>query len=400
MRDTSSQRLLYLTIGIFLVYLTVGAPLPVIPRFVHETLGYSPLVVGLVIGAQAAATLLARTFAGALSDRRGPKFCALAGAVICIVVGLIYAAAVALSGNRSLSLTVLVLGRLVLGVGDSLFITGAMSWSVHITGPQRAGKGLVWVGAALYGATALGAPLGVQAAQDHGFATVAIAVAVLAALGGLLVARLPAPPVIAGTRMPLAHVIGRIWKPGLGLAMSGIGFAVIAAFVTLFYEERGWQNAAYALTAFGVAFIVARIFFGSLPDRLGGARVALASLAVEIAGQGLLWTAASPIMAMAGAALTGFGYSLTFPALGVEAVRRVPQQSRGAALGAYVVCLDLALALGPPVASLLVQPFGYAATYLLGAGCAALAALIATSLLREDEAGGAAPRAYSERAES
>ena len=67
-------RLLPLDIAVFLVYLTVGAPLPVIPLFVHDRLGFDPLIVGIVIGAQAAATLLARPLAGGVSDRaRHPR---------------------------------------------------------------------------------------------------------------------------------------------------------------------------------------------------------------------------------------------------------------------------------------------------------------------------------------
>src|SRR6267154_2458273 len=50
------------------------------------------------------------------------------------------------------------------------------------------------------------------------------------------------------------------------------------AFITLYYQSHGWNGAAYGLTAFGVAFIVARLFFGGYPDRFGGARVALACL--------------------------------------------------------------------------------------------------------------------------
>src|SRR5439155_765761 len=89
----------------------------------------------------------------------------------------------------------------------------------------------------------------------------------------------------------------------------------------------------------------------------------------------------SPAIALLGAALTGFGYSLAFPALCLEAVRRVPPQSRGSAIGAYVVCLDFSLASAGPVAGLLVAPLGYSAIYLLGGGCAALAAMLTIGLL-------------------
>jgi MFS family permease len=59
--------------------------------------------------------------------------------------------------------------------------------------------------------------------------------------------------------------------------------------------------------------------FGHLPDRFGGARVALVSIVVEACGQILLWLAHTPAIAFAGAIMTGTGFSLVFPAFGVEA---------------------------------------------------------------------------------
>ena len=41
----------------------------------------------------------------------------------------------------------------------------------------------------------------------------------------------------------------------------GVGYSVLATFVTLFYVSRHWDGAALCLTAFGVAFIVARLLF-------------------------------------------------------------------------------------------------------------------------------------------
>ena len=57
-------------------------------------------------------------------------------------------------------------------------------------------------------------------------------------------------------------------------------------------------------------------------------------------------------MALIGAALTGFGFSLVYPGFGVEAVRRVPAQSRGLAMGAYTAFLDLAQGLASPALGL------------------------------------------------
>jgi hypothetical protein len=48
------------------------------------------------------------------------------------------------------------------------------------------------------------------------------------------------------------------------------------------------------------------------------------------------------------AAVTGLDYSLVYPGFGVEAVKHVPPQDRGLAMGAYTAFLDLALGLANP----------------------------------------------------
>ena len=101
-----------------------------------------------------------------------------------------------------------------------------------------------------------------------------------------------------GEHLPFHHVVGRVAPHGMGLALGGVGYSVLATFVTLFYASRHWTGAALCLTAFGLAFIAARLLFIHTINRFGGFPVAIACLSVESAGYASAVARASPWMAL------------------------------------------------------------------------------------------------------
>ncbi|HVU48181.1 MAG TPA: MFS transporter, partial [Terracidiphilus sp.] len=125
-----------------------------------------------------------------------------------------------------------------------------------------------------------------------------------------------------------------------------------------------WDGAALCLTAFGIAFILARLFFIQTINAYGGFPVAMVCLVVESIGLFLLWRSNAPAVALMGASMGGFGFSLVFPAIGVEAVKRVPENNRGTALGVFTAFADVSFFLVGPIAGAVIGWFGYRSVFL------------------------------------
>ena len=364
---------------VFIAFLVIGLAMPVLPLHVHQGLGLSTFVVGLVAGSQFAASLVSRVWAGRHADSRGAKHTVVVGLVAAAAAGLLYLLSLRFVSTPATSVTILLLGRALLGAGESFIITGAQSWGLTLAGPQNTGKVLAWMGTAMYAAFALGAPAGTALYAGYGFAAIALATTLVPLATLLLVA--PVRPVAPTThvRSGLTKVIAAVWVPGVGLALSSVGFGAITAFVSLLFAARGW-TVWPAFTAFAVTFIFARVFFGHLADSVGGAKIALICTLIEAAGQALIWLAPSSAMALVGAALTGFGYSLVYPGFGVEAVRRAPPESRGLAMGAYTAFLDVALGLASPALGLIAGVADLGTVFLVSTLVVLCAAVIAGRL--------------------
>jgi MFS family permease len=388
-RDPAQRRLLVLTAVLFISYLCVAMPLPVVPVFVTGQLGFSNAWAGLGVGIAFFATIVTRGYAGGLSDRRGAKVALARGLVLYVVGALISLAAGLLSGVPLIAFLVLLAGRLLLGLGESLLGISVVAWGVDVVGLDRSSRVLALLGAAIYGALAVGGPVGLAVFERFGFAGAMTLSAIVPCVGLLMIWRIPGAAAHPDAARPsFWSVIGRIWWHGSIVGLQGIGFAAIGAFFVLYFLDRHWSYAGLGLTAFGGGFVLVRFLCGHLPDRVGGLPVAIGSLAVEAVGQALIWSAPTPAVALAGAFLTGLGCSMIFPSMGREVVRLIEPHLRGTALGGFSAFQDLAYGLTGPLAGLLADRAGYDSVFLIGAAAAACGLIIALYLRRTSIAAG------------
>lgn len=379
--DAGIRPAMPVTAVVFLSFLVIGMALPVLPLHVHGVLGFGPFVVGMVAGGQFTAALISRLWAGRLSDTRGAKYAVSLGLIASVIGGTFYLASLLVLTLPVLSVTFILVGRALVGGAESLIITGGIAWGLGLVPAEKSAKAIAWVGMAMFAALAVGAPLGSFVFAKWTFFGIALVTTVAPIAALAMIRNLPSLVPKVSRKASISTVLRAVASPGIGFALSGITFGAITSFLTLYFSVSGWSHGALAFTTFAVALIVARLFWGDLPDRFGGARVALYCLVIQATGLAMIGFAGSEGLAIAGAAICGAGFSLVFPSLGLEAVKRASAESRGLAMGTYNAFLDLTLGVGSPALGWLGGTAGLGSIFVGSAVAALLAVPIALRLL-------------------
>lgn len=381
----SSSRTAFL--GIFVVtglgLLSVGVTLPVIPRYVSGPIGGGDLEVGIVSGAFAITGLACRPLAGHLADRSGRRRVVLWGSIAIAISGLLYFVPAGVPG--------LIVARLFLGAGEGAVYTAGSAWIVDLAPVERRGRIIGLYGLAIWGGLALGPPIGELILQATSFGGVWAFAAAAPLFGALVALRIPeayVPRPRSGARPPL--LAREALRPGLGLALSIVGYATMAAFVVLHLDQQGVGHGAAVFTAFALSVFAGRVLGGWLPDRFGSVPCAVAAGVIEAIGLLVISAADSVTVALIGAIAMGSGFSLLFPSLALLVVNRVPEERRGVAMGTFTAFFDLGVGIGSPLAGAAAAVGGYEAAFWLAAAAALGAVAVAVSL-RKVSAGLPAP---------
>ncbi|WP_027382100.1 MFS transporter [Epilithonimonas caeni] len=346
----------------FIGYFIIGLSLSILPIFINKGLGFSMLVAGIVISLQYVMTFVMRAYSGKIIDNQGPKSAVLTSMLSFSLTGIILIVAYYFKFSPIVSLGFLVLTRLFTGSAEGMIGASPINWAIMALGEKHTAKIISYNGVACYGALALGASLGVTIVKHFSFYGLGILIFILGILGYLF-ARTKENmsnkrSAIEEEQKSFWNVLGKVAPFGLCLALGGLGFATISTFITLYYDYYHWQNGAMCLSVFGVLFVAARLVFSNAINRFGGINVAIVSLAVEALGLTIISLSYHPYFALIGAGITGLGFSLIFPALGVMAMKTVPSSNQGSALAGYGLFIDISLGVTGPLIGGVADAFG------------------------------------------
>jgi MFS family permease len=343
--------------------------LPVVPRFTVGPLGGDDFAVGLVLGAFALSSLLMRPFAGRLADRRGRRIILIAGAVITVGASFGHLAAG--------SIPLLIVMRLLLGVGEALFFVAALAAATDLAPDHRRGEAISLISLSLYLGLAIGPIIGETLLALSGFTAAWLAAGVIAlasvALSWLAPETLPsAQRATASTGGRLLHRRGL--EPGLLLLCGVWGMGPFFAFLPLLADELALGGAGTFFSVFALIVVGLRIAGARLPDRVGAARLSGTALVISATGMALAGLAPTFVGLLVATVVFAVGVAFTFPAIMAMAVIGVPADQRGAVVGTAGLFVDAAFGLSPAVLGLLAQSAGYPSTFLVSAVIAAIGA--------------------------
>jgi MFS family permease len=357
----------------FLGFGAFGMTIQVMPAYAHERLGADAITAGLAVTIGSLATMFSRPISGRFADQSGGRRVAMAGAMLALIGGIGHVVAT--------NLPVLVLARLFLGAGEGALFTGSVGWILAHTEQSQRGKVAGHFGLAMWMGLASGPMLATALMAIGTYRHVWIAASIIPMLAWVLVAstRLEDPVSPSDTNIRRALFPRAAWVPGASGAFSSIGYGIIAAFLVPRFAALDFAGQNFALTVFGIAFMITRFLGSGYAARFGGRRVLLSAFLIESVGLAGLSLAHVEWLAFTSTAVAGAGLSLLIPSVTSLVTEAADPRERTAAVGAVTSAWDLGVAVGGPLGGL-VAGTSNAGPFALGA----VAALIAIAPLAID----------------
>jgi predicted MFS family arabinose efflux permease len=390
---SSKARLAVLMASMFVDMMGLLMVLPLL-TFYAQRFGASPTLIGLMVSAQPFAAVVTAPYWGRFSDRFGRRPAILLGLAMSGIAYLLFG----LAG----SLWMLMLSRLIQGVGTAT-VGVIQAYVTDTVGPNERTKALGWITVATSAGVALGPVIG-SLAHRLGERAPGFVAAGMALVNVIVAWRLlpePAVPRGPATRRHLRHALLDVIRHPLAPAHRMIwiysaammAFMAVNAVLALFLQARfkvDASNIGYFYGYFGIIGIVMRGgVLGRLVDRLGEVRVLRLGTLALCTGQAVMPLVHNiPLFAVV-MALVPIGTSLLFPATSSQISKHAPPGHVGEFMGLQQAFGNVARMLGPVWAGVVFQRIGVPWPFWLAAVLMGTAGLLAFGASLEDPGTGA-----------
>jgi MFS family permease len=310
----------------------------------------------------------------------------------------------------------LLLGRVVHGLGLGLFTTSFQALATELAPAGRRGEALGLAGASTSVAFITAPLIGDWLATSLGYATffvVSTIAAGLSVVSALLISSTTPSEQPSGSADPLTVApvseirsgqegVNDLEEAGAGLRLAlaqtgvragvltmaalGIPFGAFITFLPLYADAQQVVGAGAVFSAYAVTILVAQPLAGLLADRMGRRGVILPGLLATALGTAIMSAGGSlAVFAVAGVVL-GLGGGLVRGGVDPLVQDGVPPTLRGTAAAVQYTSFDFWIGVGSYPLGILANAVGYVFIYLVAGFTCVLGAAVLAMMLRQVQA--------------
>lgn len=348
----------------FFVFIGFQMTLPTIPLFVKE-LGGSDQMIGIVVGIFTFSSLVIRPYAGHALETKGRRFVYLFGLII-FTISLASFAWIT-------SIALLIIFRLIQGVGFGFTSTATGTIATDLIPPKRRGEGMGYFGLSGNLALALGPSLGLTLVGVISFKQLFLITAITGVIALLLATKIRYKKVEPVTRDTSSSFKFDVFEktalnPSILLFFITISFGGIASFLPLYAAQKGVSGIEGYFLMYALFLMLSRVVAGRIYDLKGHIYVFLpGAILIFIALLLLAWLPNTFTLLLA-AAIYGFGFGSVQPALQAWAVEEAAPNRKGMANATFFSSFDLGVGVGAIAFGQMAYLFNYHVIYLAAAG--------------------------------
>ncbi len=350
------------------------------PLFITEH-GGSSHDIGIIMGTFALASALCRPWIAEMIDRIGRKHSYTIGCIIMATMPLLH---LLLKGALSEYYLILLLFRIIHGIGLAICFTSIFTFIVDLIPVNRLNEGIGIFGTSGLVGMALGPMVAEPILLKYGFNAFFLTAAGLA--GAALLLQLPirdkhhlqkTTDQPAPSFFELLKTRKQLVCGGLSL-LFGFGLAATGNFIAPFVQERGLSNISIYYLAYSFAAVIVRFLAGKMADRVGENQIIPWGFVLVTGGLLLVPLVHGNVSLLAVGFLYGIGHGLLFPALNAMAIRGEPYAVRGKVTGIFTGGINTGVFCGAFILGIVGENAGSTALFL----CAGLTVLSGLYLFR------------------
>ncbi|WP_066307164.1 MFS transporter [Bacillus sp. FJAT-29814] len=342
----------------FFIFFSFHMLTPTLPIFVVER-GGDKLEAGLVVGMFTVTALIIRPFAGHALDRIDQKKV--------LLFGLIVFTAALISFNWLFSITLILVIRIVQGVGWGISSTTYAAMITDQIAAERRAEGVGYFGLSINLAMASAPLLGIWLMINYGFPYVFL-IASLSVMISMALSKVIHFPKNLNKKSNLektTFIEKSSLLPALLIMLVTLSHGGILSSLTLFGKETGLENVGWFFMATAIMMMITRSITGRIADQKGRVYVLIPGAIAFGIGLILLSFSANVAILVAAALFYGIGFGSIQPTLQAWTISRALPHRRGMATATYFSAFDIGVGVGALLVGLLAKWIEYAAIYKL-----------------------------------